>query len=58
MSSKSIIYLGIFIGSTIFSGLASLLGFDFLSVTNLVISTIGSLIGFYIAYKFVNNNNF
>lgn len=53
MSSKSIIYLGIFIGSTIFSGLASLLGFDFLSITNLVISTIGSLIGFYIAYKLI-----
>lgn len=50
MSSKSIVYLGIFVGSTLASGLASLLGFGFLSFTNLAISTVGSLLGFYLAF--------
>jgi len=58
MSSKSIIYLGVFIGSFLGSGIASLLGFNFLSITTLVISTAGSLIGFYIAYKLISNNSF
>jgi hypothetical protein len=54
MSNKTIVYIGAFIGSTIGSFIPLLWGADFLSISSVVFSGIGGLVGIFVAYKMVN----
>lgn len=51
MSSKNIVMLGLFIGSTIGGYIPVLFGQSFISPLAIIGSTIGGIIGIYIAYQ-------
>lgn len=51
MSSKSIVMLGFFIGSTIGGYIPVLFGSSFLSFASVIGSAVGGIIGIYIGYK-------
>ncbi len=51
MSSKNLIYLFAFIGSTIGSLIPNLWGAGFLSFTSVILGGIGGLIGIFVAIK-------
>ncbi len=51
MEDKSIIYICVFIGSTLGSLLSSLWGGGFFSISGVVFGAVGGFIGLYIAYK-------
>lgn len=51
MSSKTLVYLGMFIGSTIGGYLPTLFGAGLISFTSVFFSAVGGIIGVYIGYK-------
>jgi hypothetical protein len=51
MESKSLIYLGLFIGSTVGSYVPTLWGAGFLSFSSVICSAIGGILGIYIFFK-------
>lgn len=51
MSSKSLIWIGVFVGSTIGSYIPTLWGAGFLSFSSVILSTIGGLIGIWGGFK-------
>jgi hypothetical protein len=51
MNSKSLIWIGMLVGSTIGSYLPALWGDSFLSVGSVVLSTVGGLAGIWAGYK-------
>ena len=55
MNSKTIIFVGMFVGSTAGSLLASVFGADYLSLTSALLSFIGGAVGVYFGYKIANN---
>ena len=55
MNPKTIILIGMFIGSTAGSLLASVFGADYLSLTSALMSFVGGAVGIYVAYKIANN---
>jgi len=54
MSEKSIIMLGMFIGSSIGGYLPSLFGASLFSLWSVFSTAIGGIIGIYLAYKWLN----
>jgi len=54
MSSKPLIWIGIFIGSTIGSLIPFLWGESVFSLSSLFISAVGAIIGIWLAFK-INN---
>lgn len=51
MASKSAVVLGMVLGSIIGSLISSLLGLGLLSFASLFLSSLGGLIGIYVAYR-------
>lgn len=51
MSDKSIIYIFIFVGSTVGSFIPNLWGAGFLSFSSIIFSAIGGLLGIWLGYK-------
>ncbi len=51
MSGKKLIWLGMFIGSTIGGMLPSMWGDDMLSVTGVLLSAVGGLAGIWAGYR-------
>lgn len=51
MQSKSLIYFGLFIGSTAGSYIPTLWGASFLSFSSVLFSALGGIAGIYIFYK-------
>ena len=51
MSTKSIIWIGMFIGSTIGSFIPSLWGDNFLSLSSMLLTALGGLVGIWLGYK-------
>ena len=51
MNPKYIIFIGMFIGSTLGSLIASGFGFDYLSLTSAFVSFAGGAIGVYVSYQ-------
>lgn len=54
MNTKSFIWLGMFVGSTIAGFLPGLWGAGFFSLAGLVFSSIGALAGIWVGYKVGN----
>lgn len=52
--SKSLIYLGMFVGSTIGTYTPMIFGIDPFSVTSLITGAIGGIIGIFLMVKIVN----
>lgn len=55
MSGKSLVMVGMFVGSIIGGYIPVLFGASILSFTSLIGNTIGAVVGIFIAYKLVNN---
>ena len=51
MESKQLVYLGLFIGSTVGSYVSTFWGAGFLSFSSVICSAVGGLIGIYIFFK-------
>ncbi len=51
--NKKIIYIGLFVGSTIGGYVPTLFGVEAFSFLSLLGSTIGSIIGIYLMYKII-----
>ncbi len=51
MNAKPLIYLGLFIGSTIGSFIPSLWGAGYLSMSSILLSMFGGMIGMWLGYK-------
>lgn len=51
MNSKSLIWIGMLIGSTIGGFIPALWGADFLSVSSILFSTFGGIIGIWAGFK-------
>ena len=51
MSAKSLIWIGVFAGSTVGSFLPMLWGGDVLGVSSIIWSTIGGLAGIWVGFK-------
>ncbi len=51
MSQKSIILIGMFIGSSLGGLIPALWGADLLSFSSIIFSTLGGLIGIWLGYK-------
>lgn len=51
MSQKSLIWIGLFIGSTIGSFVPELWGGGMLSISSIIFSTIGGIVGIYLGFK-------
>jgi len=51
MSSKVVIYIAIFIGSIIGAYIPALWGAGLISISSVIFSTLGALVGFIIAWK-------
>jgi len=51
MSPKSLIWIGVFVGSTIGGFIPSLWGDNFLSVSSIILSTIGGIAGIWGGFK-------
>ena len=54
MSSKTLVYLGAFVGSILGSFVPALWGASLFSYASILFSGIGGLIGIFIVLKFVN----
>ena len=54
MPDKKLIYLGLFLGSTIGGLIPSLWGANPFSLSSVLFAAIGSILGIWLAYKFVN----
>lgn len=54
MSAKSLVYLGMFIGSTIGGLIPSLFGVSMFSYTSLLGSGFGGILGVWVGYKLGN----
>lgn len=54
MSRKSMIMLGMVVGSVVGSFVTTLLGADSLSVTSLLGSAVGAFLGIYLAYRYTD----
>ncbi|MGC9603159.1 MAG: hypothetical protein ABSF47_01665 [Minisyncoccia bacterium] len=52
MSRKTLVWLGLFIGSTIGSFIPELWGSDVLSFSSIILSALGGLAGIWIGFKF------
>ncbi|HUC94682.1 MAG TPA: hypothetical protein VMR19_01605 [Candidatus Saccharimonadales bacterium] len=52
--TKGIVYIGAFVGSILGSFIPMLWGAGFLSISSLVFSTLGALLGIYLVIKFFN----
>lgn len=52
MPKKVIYYIAVFIGSTIGSYLPTIWGAGFLSISSLLLSTFGGILGIIIVYKY------
>jgi len=55
MSSKTVMYIGVTIGSVIGGYLPALWGGSLFSVSSILLSTLGGTIGLVITYKLVKN---
>ena len=51
MNAKSLIWIGVFVGTTIGGFLPTLWGADFLSISSIVWSTVGGIAGIYLGFK-------
>jgi hypothetical protein len=51
VSSKKLIWLGFFIGSTVGGLLPSLWGDDMISISGIVLSTVGGIVGIWAGYR-------
>jgi hypothetical protein len=51
MSRKTLIWIGMFIGSTVFSYIPLLWDGSFLSFSSIILGAVGSLLGIYAGYK-------
>jgi uncharacterized membrane protein YeaQ/YmgE (transglycosylase-associated protein family) len=51
MQSKSLIWIGVFIGSTIGSSIPGLWGDDMFSYSSVLLGGIGALVGLWIGFK-------
>jgi hypothetical protein len=54
MSQKTIIWIGVIVGSTIGGYIPTFFGSSFLSLASLIGNTIGGFVGLYLAYKFTS----
>lgn len=52
--SKTIVYVGLIIGSIIGGFIPTLWGAGFLSVSSLIFSTLGALLGIFLVLKYFN----
>lgn len=55
MSSKSLVWIGLFVGSAIGGYIPTLLGDNFLSYTSAILTAVGGIIGIWIGFKLGNN---
>lgn len=55
MSSKTLIWLGLFVGSTIGGMIPSLWGAGFLTYSSVLLTAVGGLIGIWIGFKLGND---
>ncbi len=55
MSSKTLMYIGVTVGSVIGGYLPALWGVGVFSVTSVLFSTLGGIIGLVITYRLVKN---
>jgi len=53
MSSKTLVMLGVFIGSVLGSILSSTFGIDSISYLGIIFSSVGAFLGFLISYNLV-----
>ena len=51
METKKLIYLGLFIGSTVGGYLPTLWGDTFLSFSSVILTAVGGIAGIYVGYK-------
>lgn len=51
MESKQLIWVGLFVGSTVGSFLPALWGGDLLSFSSIIFSGIGGIVGIYLGFK-------
>lgn len=56
MSTKTVVFIGMFVGSCVGGYIPVFLGASFLSVWSLVGNAIGGILGIAITYKLVSNN--
>ncbi len=54
MSSKSIIWVGMAVGSTIGGLIPNLWGANFLSLSSVLLTAVGGILGIWVGYKFIN----
>jgi uncharacterized membrane protein YeaQ/YmgE (transglycosylase-associated protein family) len=54
MSTKTLVFLGMFIGSIVGGYLPSLWGADIFSMWSLVLSAVGGLLGIWVGYRMGN----
>jgi hypothetical protein len=54
MNSKSLIWIGMFVGSTIGGFVPILWGADFLSISSVVLTAVGGIIGIWIGFQLSN----
>lgn len=51
IQSKTLVYIGLFVGSTIGGIIPELWGADMFSISSMVFSAVGAIIGIYIGFK-------
>lgn len=54
MNSRALIWLGLFVGSTIGSFIPNLWGAGFLSFSSILLSAVGGAVGIWVGYKLTN----
>jgi len=55
MQSRSLIWIGLFVGSTIGGFVPELWGADFFSFSSMLLSALGGLAGIWVGYKLMQN---
>jgi outer membrane lipoprotein SlyB len=54
MESKSLIWIGVFVGSAIGGVIPTLWGDGYLSMSSVILTALGGILGIYVGYKLSN----
>lgn len=54
-NSRPLVWIGLFVGSTIGSMIPSIWGAGFLSFSSILLSGVGAIVGIYVGYKISQN---